>query len=83
MTSYTKYHKKYSIVHKDKINEHRKKIYYLKQYGIPVERYDDFIDDFHAHRNMYLKLKNIVRRLNPELVRLLINQTLERRLQHQ
>ena len=83
MTSYTKYHKKYSIVHKDKINEHRKKTYYLKQYGIPVERYDDFIDDFLAHRNMYLKLKHIVRRLNPELVRLLMMQTMGWRLQQQ
>ena len=74
MTSYTKYHKKYSQDNKNKINKHRMRKYYHSNYGIPLDR-GDLIVDFLVNRSHYVKLKkltSIIQNLNPEIVKLII-----------
>ena len=75
MTSYTKYHKKYSQDHKNKINRHRMRKYYYTTYGIPMDR-GDLMSAFCDQRSHYVKLKKlttIIQSLNPEIVNLIIN----------
>ena len=78
MSSYTKYHKKYSEKHKDRINEHRVRNYHRKKYGIPPEQFDEYITDFRAHKSDYLKLVRLSKKLNTDLVRMMLGDILAR-----
>jgi hypothetical protein len=78
MSSYTKHHRKYMNTHRDQINAHRRKRYFNKQYGIPIEKYDDFIGIFNENRVNYLRFCKLIvtlhqmsEELNPDLVQLL------------
>ena len=72
MTSYTKHHRKYLESHRDQINAHRRKRYFNKQYGIPLDKFDDYIDTFNTNRLDYIRFCKLIQKLNPELVQLII-----------
>ena len=72
MSTYTKHHRKYLETHKDRINSHRRKRYFNRQYGIPIEKYEEFISDFNTNRLDYIRFSKLIQKLNPELVQLII-----------
>tara|TARA_B110000196_G_C20812330_1_gene505306 strand:+ start:269 stop:508 length:240 start_codon:yes stop_codon:yes gene_type:complete len=78
MSSYTKYHKAYSEKHKDKLNEKRVMNYHRKKYGIPAESFDEYITDFRANKRDYLTLVRLSKKLNTELVRIMLSNVLAR-----
>ena len=80
MSTYTKHHRKYLETHKDQINAHRRKRYFNKQYGIPIDRYEYFIGIFKENRVNYIRfckliatLHQMTEKLNPDLVQLLMD----------
>ena len=76
MSTYTKYHRKYQQSHKSKINAYKQKYYYYRRYGIPLDKYDEYIHVFNDNRQEYIKLAKMLSLLDATLLRVIINKVL-------
>ena len=65
MSTYTKYHKAYEMRNKEKIKIRKKKRHCFVTYGIPIDEYDQLIDELKENRKHYKKLRD----LHPQIIK--------------
>ena len=68
MSSYTKYHKAYEKRNREVINLRKRKRNCFITYGIPIDEYDQLIDELKEHRKYYKK----VIELDPKILKYII-----------